>query len=158
MRTTSNGTSLAHSRRSGGRGLRVVVDTNVWVSGLIDPDSVPGRVLDLVRQRRVTAVASWQLAEEIVEVLGRPRLRTYGITDDDVDDILTLLAPLLPDVDVDVETRDPDDAPVVATAVAGAADVIVSGDRGLPDDTRLRRWLRERGVEILAPADFLRRL
>jgi len=72
-------TSRGRLLRSGGRALRVVVDTNVWVSGLIDPDSVPGQVLELVRERRVEAVASWELAEEIVDVLRRPRLKRYRI-------------------------------------------------------------------------------
>ena len=154
-RTLSKPTSRARSRRCGGHALRVVVDTNVWVSGLINPASVPGKVLELVRAGRVQAVASWGFAEEIVEVLRRPRLRRYRITERDVADVLVVLAPLLPDVDIEVEPRDPGDAPVVSAAVAAAADMIVTGDHGLLEDGRLRRWLEQRGVDMRTPAEFV---
>ena len=138
--------SPARSWRCGGPALRVVVDTNVWISGLTYPASVPGQVLELVREGRIEAVASWELAEEILEVLRRPRLKRYRITERDIFDVLVVLAPLLPDVDVDVELRDADDVPVVSTVIAGGAEAIVTGDRGLLEDAPLRRWLEERGV------------
>src|SRR6266568_2719190 len=70
----------------GGPRLRVVVDTNVWVSGLMLPDGAPGRVLDAARRGFFTPLASWDLAEEIVDVLRRPRLRRYRITEDNIRD------------------------------------------------------------------------
>jgi putative PIN family toxin of toxin-antitoxin system len=115
-------------------------------------------VLDAVRRGDLEPVMSWELAREIVEVLRRPEIRRYGITEADVDDVLAVLGPLLPEVDVAVEIRDPDDAVVVGAALAGAAEAIVSGDRDLLDDTNLRSWLALRGIEILAPADVLGRL
>jgi predicted nucleic acid-binding protein len=68
-----------------------------------------------------------------------------------------VLGPLLPDVDVDVDLREPDDAPVMAAALAARADAIVTGDRDLLDDADLRGWLIARGIELLAPADLLER-
>ncbi len=77
------------------------------------------------------------------------------MTEEDEEDALVLLAPALPDVDVEVELRDPDDAPVIAAALAGSAAAIVTGDRGLLDDAELRKWLGARGVELLEPAELL---
>jgi predicted nucleic acid-binding protein len=65
---------------------------------------------------------------------------------------------MLPDVDIEVELRDPEDAPVVAAALAGNADVIVTGDHDLLDDAHLVAWLRERGVAVLSPDALLERL
>ncbi len=138
--------------------MRVVVDTDVWVSGLISPSSPPGQVLAAVRDRTITAVASWDLAEEIVEVLRRPKLARYVLTEADVTDVVELLRPLLPRVEVDVPLRDPDDAPVVAAAVAGAADVIVTGDADLLADPPVLAWLTRHGIEAVTPVDLLRRL
>lgn len=137
--------------RCAASGVRAVVDTNVWVSGLIVPDSQPGRVLRAVRDGRIDAVASWALAEEIVEVLRRPKLSRYRISEDDIATVLVLIAPLLPDIDVVVPSRDPDDQPVVAAAVAGRARAIISGDRDLLEHRELRAWLSERGIDVLTP-------
>ena len=53
---------------------------------------------------------------------------------------------------MDVPIRDPDDAPIVAAALAGAADIIVTGDEHFLADAKLRVWLDERGVRVLRPA------
>jgi putative PIN family toxin of toxin-antitoxin system len=142
--------------RCGGGALRVVVDTDIWVSGLIASGSRPRRVIDAVRTGRVTAVARWELAEEIAEVLTRPALaRRYAIDETDRNEILSLLQPLLPKVEIAVTLRDPTDAPVVASALTGGAEAIVTGDRDLLDDAPLREWLSDRGVRVLTAADLL---
>lgn len=112
-------------------------------------------MLEAVRDGRIDAVASWALADEIVEVLRRPAIRRYGVTEGDVEAVLAVLAPLLPDVDMTVELRDPDDGPVIAAALAGAATAIVTGDRDLLDDETVIAWLQRRGIAVLAPADAL---
>jgi uncharacterized protein len=111
-----------------------------------------------VRNEALTVVTTWELVEELTEVLRRPRLTRLGITESDVIGVLAYLAPVLPTLEVDVQLRDPKDVPVVAAAVAGRADVIVTGDRDLLDDAELRAWLLERGVEVLSPAELVERL
>ena len=125
------------------------------MSGLIAPGGLPGQVLEAVRRGRIDAVASWALAEEIVEVLRRPALRRYGVTEGDIEELLLVLGPLLPDVDVAVAVQDADDAVVIAAAIAGRAEVIVSGDRDLLADVAPLAWLDQRGIAVLAPADAL---
>ncbi len=80
------------------------------------------------------------------------------VTESDVAEVVMLLGPLLPDVEVDPPLRDPDDAPVVAAALAGAANVIVTGDADLLKDEAMRGWLVERGVEVVSPSEMLARL
>lgn len=145
-------------RPSARRALRAVVDTNVWVSGLIIPGGAPGAVLELVRTGRIEVVASWALVEELLDVLKRPKLRRYRIAPADADDLLALLTPLLPSMDVRVPVRDPDDAPVVAAALSGRADAIITGDADFTADTELIRWLERHGVETLTPRAALDRL
>jgi putative PIN family toxin of toxin-antitoxin system len=94
----------------------------------------------------------------LTRVLRRPKIRAYSVDERDVTEILTLLAGSLPSVDIQIEIRDADDAPVVEAALAGGAEAIVTGDRDLLDDAALVRWLSERGVEVMTPAELLERL
>jgi putative PIN family toxin of toxin-antitoxin system len=91
----------------------------------------------------------------VSEVLSRPKLARYQLAANDVLDLLRTLARTLPTVDVGTDIRDPDDAPVVAAAVAGRADAIVTGDADLLDDAELRDWLTEQGVRLLSPRELL---
>jgi len=60
------------------------------VSGLIAPAGTPGQLLEAVRDGRVEAVVSWELAREIVDVLRRPSIRHYGVTEGDIDAVLAV--------------------------------------------------------------------
>lgn len=110
-----------------------------------------------VRDRTLQAVASWELAQEIVDVLRRPKLSRYGLTEADVREVLELIGPLLPRVEVDPPLRDPDDVPVAA-AVAGNVGLIVTGDADLLDDVPVQRWLGQHGIEVVTATEVLRRL
>ena len=54
--------------------------------------------------------------------------------------------------------RDPKDLPVLATAIDGMANVIVSGDNDLRADDRLRAAMASREIELLGVCSFLSRL
>lgn len=103
-------------------------------------------------------MASSEQAEEIAAVLSRPGLERYGVAPVDPTEVLALLAPLLPAVDVDSPLRERTDVPVVAGALAGKAEAIVTGDADFVADDSLRGWLRAHGVEVMTPREVLDRL
>lgn len=115
--------------------MRAVVDTNVWVSALLNPSGSPARVLEALRGRQFTLVVSPPMLDELAEVLARPRIaRKYGITTDDVRELLDLLrerAELAVVTGAVRICRDPDDDMVIETALAGKADVLVTRDDDL---------------------------
>ena len=118
--------------------LRAVLDTNVLVSGLISDYSPPRQLVDAWLNGQYILVTSLYQVEELNHVLAYPRIASrLRLSDAEVGLILAALlsqgqvvpgALQLPGV-----TRDPKDDPLVACAVEGAADYLVSGDRDLLD-------------------------
>lgn len=116
--------------------LRAVLDTNVFVSGLIGLKSPPRRIVDNWLDGQFTLVTSLHLVEELAHVLGYPRIvERIRLEQADVDAILATLlsqAEVVPgELQLPGVTRDPKDDAVVACAVEGEADYLVSGDEDL---------------------------
>jgi len=136
--------------------MRAVVDVNVLVRAMIRPQGTVGPVLDRLRDGDYLFLYSDPVLAELVDVLGRPRIREkYGIADEDVEAILALL--LLRGESVAparrfVVCRDPKDDKFLELAVAGQADVIVTGDEDL---IVLHPF---EAIPIIGPAAFLARL
>jgi uncharacterized protein len=132
---------------------RAVLDTNIFVSGLINPKGAPAAILRALRSKQFILVSSPPINEEIVEVLNRPYIRDrYGLGDRifDVSFILWELAELVVDLPEVKVSSDPDDDKFLATADAGRADYLVTGDVG--DLLRLQKY---RDVTIISPREFV---
>lgn len=113
--------------------LRVVLDTNVLVSGLAYPGSVPGRIVNLWRQGGLDVALSRYILDELTRVL--PRLSRVRLTLDEIRDLVDSLM-FLADVVEPVGSPDPDlrdaaDQPVLATLIAAEARYLVTGDKDL---------------------------
>lgn len=132
--------------------MRVVLDTNVVLSGMLRKNS-PG---DLLRQaweeRRFTLVTSeWQL-EELRRVSRYPRLQRY-LRPHEVGSLVgqirrrAIVLEVLPTVEA---SSDSDDDPILATALAGEAEWLVTGDKG-----DLLTLAKVRRVRIVTVREFL---
>lgn len=133
---------------------KAVLDTNILVSALITPRGTPAKILQTWRTGRFELVTSPPLLLELKDVLSRPKIRErYHLTPADIRDLLSLLATaavLAPaSGSISASLRDPDDLPVLACAVGGHADYIVTGDRDL---LRLSSY---EGIQIVRPSKFL---
>jgi len=116
--------------------VRVVLDTNVLVSGLLKRDSTPGRLLQAVWDGSLDLVMSGPLFAELREVLDYPKIRKRLMANAiDSDLFLELLAFFTIQVDpsgIEVPVpRDAADEMVLATFVAAGAEWLVSGDQDL---------------------------
>jgi putative PIN family toxin of toxin-antitoxin system len=129
--------------------LRLVFDTNVIVAGLVSE----GLCHELVESHLPdhSAILSRFLWDELVE-----RLRDkFGLNADDLPllDLYRRHATWVePEALATPVCRDPDDDWVLATAVAGEAEAVVTGDGDLLDLAAYR------GVSILSPRQFIERL
>ena len=135
--------------------MRVVIDTNVVLSGLIKPGSVPGQVLRAWRDGSIRLVLSEFMIEEIAVTLARPKIQALVPWPAAQIDRFVLELRAFCDVVEPAELnfkypRDPDDIPVLATLIASGADLLVTGNRDL-------LVLREE-YPIETPAEFVRRL
>jgi putative PIN family toxin of toxin-antitoxin system len=133
--------------------LRVVLDTNVLLSGIAYPASVPGKILAAWRHGSVDVLLSAYILDELRRVL--PRLaHRHGLTPAEIDDLLDALSiqaeiiEPLPGMEPDL--RDLDDQPVLDTLLAAlkasGANYLITGDKDL-------LALAER-YPILTPAKF----
>lgn len=113
--------------------LRVVLDTNVLVSGLAYPGSVPGRIVTAWRQGSLDVVLSRYILDEMVRVLLRlPRIRMTPAEIRDLADSFMFLADVVePEGEQDANLRDPADQPVLLTLLAANADYLITGDKDL---------------------------
>ena len=138
-------------------GLRVVFDTNLLVSYLLVHRPPIATLIDeyLARERFVL-VSAPELLEELARVLRYPRLQRYydAATRDRFVALVAALSEVVVVLPEDIPPigRDPDDDRVIACAVVGRADVIVSGDKDLLAVERVGR------IPIITAAAFLERL
>jgi uncharacterized protein len=118
--------------------LRVILDTNVLVSGIAYPASVPGKILAAWRFGSVDVVLSAYILEELRRVL--PRLaHRHGLTQAEIEDLVDVLSiqaeviEPLPGHEPDL--RDVKDQPVLDTLLAAlgasGADYLITGDNDL---------------------------
>ncbi|MDD9980213.1 MAG: putative toxin-antitoxin system toxin component, PIN family [Gammaproteobacteria bacterium] len=135
--------------------MKVVLDTNILVSGLMYPTSTPGRIIAAWSEAQFDVVTTHEQLAEIGRVLGYPKIRRILKWDDDR--IERFIEHVYLRVDV-VEARanefealrDPEDTPILGALVAAQADLLVTGDRDL-----LVLWNR---FPIETPAEFVRRI
>ena len=115
--------------------MRAVIDTNILVRALLNPEGSVGPVVDLLRDGRYVFLYSKETLNELIDVLGRPRMvHRYGITPDEIGALCALVIrrgeAVQPSRTI-TACRDPKDNKFLEVAVAGRADVIVTGDEDL---------------------------
>jgi hypothetical protein len=137
--------------------MRVVLDTNGFVSALIAPQSIPAKILSLAREGKFALVISSKIIQEIRRVLGYPKIATrlekHQVSTDEVEVFLeriTQAAHLTPGIlQVEAVQDDPADNDILACAVEGEAEFVISGDHHLTDLQSFQ------GIRIVDPATFL---
>jgi putative PIN family toxin of toxin-antitoxin system len=132
--------------------LRVVLDSNVSISAILFGGK-PKQILDLVIRGEMILIASAAILDEVEAVLGREKFRFSRAAARAVINEIEALAEIVkPTTSVSAVPEDPDDDRVIACAVDGRADRLVTGDR------HLLKIGAYGGVAIVNPDDFLEAL
>ena len=130
--------------------MRIVVDTNVFVSAILKTNSLPFAAVQWV-DHHGGLLKSVETERQLTEVLARPHIArvTAPSFREDMRQMLAR-AELVTIAELIAACRDPTDDKFLELAVNGKADVIVSGDGDL---LALNPF---RGIPILTPAAFVR--
>jgi len=132
--------------------MRVVIDTNVMVSGILNPHGSPGRIINALLSETVTALYDDRILSEYREVPLRP---TFRFSRSDVEVLLDFVESAGENVSAEplsLTLPDPNDLPFLEVATSGGADALITGN--------IKHFKPRRGQHIVlvtTPADFLRR-
>ena len=129
--------------------MKIVLDTNVLVSGLLSPFGPPGEIVRMVSSGAVALCLDARLLAEYDDVLARPR---FGFDPDSVAallDYIDVRSEVVASEPLEQRLPDPDDEPFLEVAAACGADCLVTGNLAhFPADCRA-------GVRVLSPAQFM---
>jgi putative PIN family toxin of toxin-antitoxin system len=134
--------------------MQVVLDANVFISGLLSKQGPPGQILDAWLEGQFSVFVSTPIVAEIQRVLAYPRIQGR-LEPGQADQLITFLFAVTEWVEselvLDVLTQDPSDSIYLACAVEAQADFLITGN--------LTHYLEAgnpfQGVEILTPRQFL---
>jgi putative PIN family toxin of toxin-antitoxin system len=136
---------------------RLVIDTNVFVSGLISITGSPARILRALQSKKVIHLVSDPIVEEYLRVLDYPRIRRFkGITDEFIASIAAYLVYQTERVELVSNLKlspDPEDDVFLETAVDGEASLLVTNDKA-----DLLSLKSVKGIPIVSAGEAVKRL
>lgn len=130
---------------------RVVLDTNVLISALLQPKGPPRAAIDAVRTAGGVLLFSEPTFDELRTRLERPKFDRYASREGRALFLVQLdaVSEWVSITGARMGCRDPDDDKLLETAMMGEADCLVTGDQDLLVLSPFR------DIPILSPADFL---
>lgn len=132
--------------------MQIVLDTNVLVSGLLNRRGPPGQIVDLILVERVNLIVDDRILTEYANVLARPRLM---ISPAEAHSTLAFIAVKSSRVNAAPlnlspnKVLDPKDLPFAEIAVAGNAEVLVTGN------AKHFAFLSDFSIKVLSPTAFI---
>lgn len=119
--------------------MKVVVDTNVIVAGLLSPNGPPATILNLMLNGKLLPLFDNRVLQEYIEVLGRDK---FGIKAEWIDALIEYIREEGEYVSAEPTTEtvpDEDDKAFYEGAVSGGAQYVVTGNKShFPEDSRVK--------------------
>lgn len=135
--------------------MRIVLDTNVLVSSILSPSGVPAQIRDLWNAKKFELITSDPQIDRMSSVLSRAKFADR-ISDKDreklfseIRDAATFVEPAK---DI-TNSPDPEDNVILATAVGGQVDMLVTGDK-----KHLLPLGNVQGIPVIEPTEAIERI
>ena len=140
--------------------IKAVIDTNIWISALINPFGHPARLREHFENGDFIAVISEPILDEIVDVLNRPRIKDkYNITPEDIQELIIRIEErtehVLVSGDINI-CRDKDDDLIIETAIKAEVAYLVTRDDDGKLDKKVSLFLSNHCISVLTVAKFLK--
>jgi uncharacterized protein len=134
--------------------MRVVIDTNVFVSAFLSPHGVPARIFAFFKQEAFELLISEEILREYTTALHYDRVKkAHKLSDEEIirvlEDLKAAAMLVRPTVSLTVVASDPDDDKFFECALEGGAHFIVSGD------ARVQAVKHYQGIQVFSPTLFL---
>jgi putative PIN family toxin of toxin-antitoxin system len=129
--------------------MKVVVDTNVIVSGLLNPYGAPAEILRLILSEKLIPSYDSRMISEYFEVLNRSKFKfnvaNIKILIKEIEIIGSLVIP----IPLKSSLPDPDDNIFLEAAIAGHAEYLITGNKSHFSQKLCL------GINVLSPSEFI---
>lgn len=129
--------------------MRIVLDTNVLVAGLLSPFGPPGEIVRMVSSGELTLCLDARVLSEYAEVLRRPK---FGFDEDAIVALLDYVeyrGLMVASSPLPEELPDTDDEPFLEITLACGAEYLITGNRVHFPEALCR------GATVVSPAEFV---
>jgi len=136
--------------------VRVIIDTNILVSGLISEQGAPAKIVDAMLQGQIIPVMSTVTFQEVKDVLSKPRLQVYlersGVVTQEFLADLEKVAEFIQPSPTNISIRDEKDRPFIELAATiPQPEYIITGDKDFEQE-------RYYGVPVISASLFVRKI
>jgi len=116
--------------------MKIVLDTNIFISGIITPKGKAGKILNEYKNNALEIITSHELLQEVKKVLNYPKIIKIIKWDqkkiDEFIEYLYFFTSIVDITGIDYHfDQDPNDNHIIATYLAANCDYLVTGDKAL---------------------------
>lgn len=132
--------------------IKAVLDTNIYISALLLPDSNPGKIVRLALNGHIEIIISPQMLDELKNTLKRKFQYAENEAEDVIKELRRIATVISPVHSINNICAKESDHRVLECAVSSGVNFLVSGDK-----KHLLNLKKYENIEILPPAEFLAR-
>ena len=130
--------------------MRIIVDTNVFLSGIFWDGNFSSQIINLWRSRKADLISSYPIIEELIRNLRGFKIKMEEDKVQEWENIIIQNSILVdPIEEINIVKDDINDNKFIEAAISGNADYIIT------QDNHLLKIKEFRGIKILTPKDFL---